>query len=146
MIEEVEQDLVGPVQVLYHQHRRALLDHRLHKPPPGRERLGLPVTAHLCVAGQADQRPQLPGDPGGLRLVVDQVGHGLGELGVGGFGRVAVQDAGLGLHDLAECPQRHPLPIGQAAALPPGDQLRLGLHQLQQLEHQPALADPRHPN
>jgi hypothetical protein len=37
-----------------------------------------------------------------------------------------------------------PLPVGQAAALAPDGQLRVGLDGLQQLPHQPALADPRH--
>ena len=60
--------------------------------------------------------------------------------------RVALQDAGLGLDDLPQRPQRHPLPVGQAAALPPGHQLRVGLNGLQQLPDHPALADPRDPD
>ena len=53
VVEEVQQSLVGPVQVLDHQHRRALLGQRLQEPPPGRERL---------LAAVAGVRP--PGRPG----------------------------------------------------------------------------------
>ena len=64
------------MQVLDHQHRRALLGQRLTEPPPGRERLRLPVTTQLAPAGQANQRPQVSGDPGRPPLVAEQVGDG----------------------------------------------------------------------
>ena len=49
----------------------------------------------------------------------------------------------LRLHDLAQRPERDPLPIRQAAALPPADQPRPILDIAEQLRTQPALAHPR---
>jgi hypothetical protein len=146
VVEEVQQDLIRPVQVLHHQHGGALLGQRLQEPPPAGERLPLPLAAQLPGALQPHERTQVSGDPGRLLTVADHVGDGPGELGLGRLGRIGFEDAGLGLDDLAQRPQRHPLPIRKAAALPPGGQLRLALDQLQQLEHQPALAHPGDPD
>jgi hypothetical protein len=134
------------VQVLHDQHCRPLLGQPLNQPPPGRKRLPSTVTTKLRTSRQADERPQMSTHPGSLIRVGEQAGYSAGELGLGLLGRVGVQDAGLGLDHLPECPQRNPLPIGQAAALPPGDELGFGLHQLPQLPHQATLADPWHPH
>ena len=63
----------------------------------------------------------------------------------GPVGRVGLQDAGLGLDDLGQGPEGHALAVGQAAPLPPGDQLGGGLDLAPQLGHQPALADAGSP-
>jgi hypothetical protein len=144
MIEEIEQRLVGPVEVLHHQHRRRLLGERLTEAPPGRERLLAAVTAKL-PAGEPDQRAEMARNPGRLSLVADEVGHHAGEFAGGVVGRVGFQDAGLGLHDLSQSPQRHAFPVGQAPPLPPDHRLRLRGDLPPQLEDQPALADPRVP-
>jgi hypothetical protein len=146
MVQEIQQQLVGPVQVLHDQHGRTPLGQRLAEPPPGREGLVLAVAGVLGRAGQADQRVQVPAHPGRLALVGDQVTDGPLQLGLRLVGRVGVQDPGLGLDDLAQRPQGHPLAVGQAAALPPGGQLGLGIHQLLELPDQAALADPGHPD
>ena len=146
MVQEVQQQLISPVQVLNHQHGRALLGQRLQEPPPGRERLHPPVAAKLHAAGQPHQGRQVLSHPGRLRLLADEAGDRPLQLGGGLLGRIGVQDAGLGLDDLPQRPQRHPLPVGQAAALTPGDQLPVGLDQLREFPDEPAFADPRHPD
>ncbi len=56
VVDEVEQTVVGPVQVLEHQHQRPLLGKGLQEPPPGGERLAAPVAAgHALVAAQAGE-------------------------------------------------------------------------------------------
>ena len=45
VVDEVEQALVGPVQVFEDEHERPLLGERLEEAPPGRERLGPMVAA-----------------------------------------------------------------------------------------------------
>jgi hypothetical protein len=145
VVEEVAQRLVGPVQVLHDQHRRGVGGQGLAEPPPGRERLLAPV-APRPQRGQADQRAEVAGHPGRLALVGEQVGDRAGQLAGGAVGRVGLLDAGLGLDDLAQGPEGHPLPVRQAAPLPPDHRLRVGLDPAPQLEHQPALADPRLPD
>jgi hypothetical protein len=144
VVEEVEHGVIGPMQVLDHQHRRALLGEHFEEPPPGRERLGPTIPAELDGAGQADQRPEVTADPASLPLVRNQRANCSMQLGGGLLRRVGVDDAGLCLHDLAEGPQGHAVPVGQAAPLPPGGQRRFGLDLPAEFHDQPSLADPRH--
>ena len=50
MVDEVEQAVVGEVQVLEDEHERTLLGERLEEAPPGGERLAAPVGARLAAA------------------------------------------------------------------------------------------------
>ena len=61
VLDEVEQPLVGPVQVLEHEHERRPLGHRLDVAPPRGE--GLVARLALGRAGEADQRAQVLLDP-----------------------------------------------------------------------------------
>ncbi len=56
---------------------------------------------------------------------------------------VGLEDAGLGLDDLAERPERDPLAVRQAAAVSPGDDVRPVVERRAQLGYEPALADAR---
>ena len=49
----------------------------------------------------------------------------------------------MGLHDLAQRPERDPLAVGQAATLPPGRELGSRVDVGEQLSDDPALPDPR---
>ena len=49
VVDEVEQVVVGPVEVLEHEHERPLVGEPLEEAAPGGERLLAPVTASLCV-------------------------------------------------------------------------------------------------
>ena len=70
-------------------------------------------------------------------------GSGTLELGCGLLGRVRLEDAALRLDDLPQRPEGDPLPVGQAAALPPADELGALLDVAEQLRAEPALAHPR---
>ena len=51
MVDEVEQAVVCPVEVLEDEDERVLLGERFEEPPPGRERLGLAVGADVLFVG-----------------------------------------------------------------------------------------------
>ena len=59
------------------------------------------------------------------------------------LGRVGLVDSGVRLHDLSERPERDPVPVGQAAALPPGHELRQAVDVCAELGDQPTLPDAR---
>ena len=64
------------------------------------------------------------------------------ELGRGRIGRVGLEDAGVGLQDLAQRPEGDALPVRKASALAPGDELGLGVDVGAELGDDPALAEP----
>ena len=135
VLEEGEQRVVCPVQVLEHEHGRALCGQPLQETPPGRERLVLRGGLRGCTheRGQAGHEP----DPVGI------VGRdGTLELGLGLVGRVRLEDAALGLDDLPERPEGDPLPVGEAAPLAPGDELGPLVDVAKELRAQAALAHP----
>ena len=70
-------------------------------------------------------------------------GSGTLELGLGLVGRVGLEDAALGLDDLPERPERDPLPVGKAAALPPGHEVGALVDVREELGGEAALAHPR---
>ena len=59
LVDEVEQALVRPVQVLEDEHERALLGKGLEEAAPGREGLVPPVAAELCLACETDEREEV---------------------------------------------------------------------------------------
>ena len=62
-VEEVEEALVGPVDVLDHDDERALFRETLEEAPPGRKRLVPAVAAELRLAAEAEQREEVFLDP-----------------------------------------------------------------------------------
>ena len=115
-LDEVEQRVVGPVDVLEDQDRRVITGQGLEEPAPGLE--GLPasaVQARRRVSLQADQRAQVLGHPGAVALVGHQRVDGLGELRPRHVDAVGLEDAGLGLDHLAERPERDALAVGERA-------------------------------
>ena len=81
-------------------------------------------------------------DPATLVLLREQLRHAPVELGRRLAVGIGFQDARLGFHHLAERPIAHPVAVGQAPALPPGDQVRHPLDVDEELVHETALADP----
>ena len=59
-------------------------------------------------------------------------------------GVVGLEDPGVRLDDLAERPEAHALAVREGAALPPGDDLLVGVGDLEQLGDEAALADAGH--
>ena len=137
MVDEVEEIVVGPVQVFEHEHERPLGREVLEEAAPGRERLVAGVAACLRPAGEPDERAQVRLDPGSSAGDRTQLRLGVGLA-------VAFEDAGLRLDHLAERPERDALSVGEAAPVAPVDQLGMPLDRMEELEHQPALPDPGH--
>jgi hypothetical protein len=142
MLEEREQRRIRPVQVLEHEHRRPLRRDGFAEPAPGCERLFL----GSGLGRRPHERRKACQEPGSLGIVL---GDRLLELGGSLRGRVRLEDAALGLHDLAQRPERDPVAVGKAASLPPARQPRLGVDVGEQFGAEPALpharlADHRH--
>ena len=139
-----QQGVVGPVQVLEDDDQRPPGRHRLEEPAPGGEGLRLlrRPRPRLHVAGLAEQRRQAGLEPLALGRLLDHGRDRVGQLGRDRGRVVELEDAGLGLEDLPEGPEADALPVRQAMALTPGDQLGLGVDELPELADQPALADP----
>jgi hypothetical protein len=124
-LDEVEEGVVGPVQVLKGQHQRPGRGQAVQEAPPGGELLlavggrGRPSPPGTPAA-DPDQPPQVAGNPGGG----DRLGHrpgGRGQTPPGQLGAVALQNAGLGLDRLGQRPEGRPVPVGQGPPLPPGE-------------------------
>ena len=144
VVDEVEQRVVGPMQVLEDEDERTLFRERLEEPAPGRERLAAlrrPPSPSRCRGRRADagaarptrprRRPAGPSGPARLEL--------LGRL-ARAFG---LEDSGLRLDDLPERPERDAFAVRKRAAVAPVDEPELSrLDRLEELEDQPALADP----
>ncbi len=139
VIHEIEQAVVGPLQILEHEHGRTSLGERLEIPAPTGERI---LTVPSFLFTEPDQRQEVTLHP---RCVtgVDDVSNGRDELFPHLSCGVGLENACLRLHHLAERPQAHAVPIGQRATLPPRDQLarRRRGDRLHQLVHETGLAD-----
>ena len=140
MVEELKQPGVRPVQVLDHQDEGPVGGHRLDDASPGGEVLGLVGALALGIA-QPEQRRQPRPEPLALRVPADECLQRGVQLGHHVRGRVGLEDAGLGLDDLPQGPERDAVPVGQAATLTPGHQLLAVVDEAPELVDQPALAD-----
>ena len=138
VVDEVEQPVVGPVQILEHEHRGRLLGDPFHEPPPRGEPLHL-TRARTSLIGRADEHAKVPQHPFGV-LSRGRLG-GSTQLRLGLARRVAVQDSGLRLHDLRERPEADALAVRKRTTLPPDDQLAPLGDDLHRLEDEPRLAD-----
>ena len=121
LVDEVEQLVAGPVQVLEDEDERAMLGERLEKASPRRERL-LPRATDVLVASQTHERAQLPFDPRPLGLH-DVLHDRLAQLPRHILGSIALEDSRLRLHHLAERPERGALAVRQRASVLPEDDL-----------------------
>ena len=144
LVDEVEQAVVGPVQVLEDEHERPLLGERLEEAPPGGERLAAAVSAEAASrppgrrAGAGATRPSAAS-----RSVIERALDGgvqlLGRFDLG----VLLEDPGLRLDDLRERPERDAVAVGEAASLAPGDELGVGVDDALELVDEPALSHAR---
>jgi hypothetical protein len=76
VVDEVEQALVSPVQVLEDEHERPPLRELLQEEPPRGEGLAPAVAARLRFAADADERAQVAFYPASLTLLRDEVANG----------------------------------------------------------------------
>jgi len=143
-VQELEQRLVGPVQILHHQHGRPVGGQGLDEHARAGERLL--AAAGLTARLDSGKRGQLPAHPERIDTRQSDRRDRLVKLRRRGRRVVRFEDARLLLDDLRERPECDALPVGEHAPLPPSGDLRLVLHMRRQLLHQAALADPRHPD
>ncbi len=113
VLEELEQAIVGPVQVLDHEDARARAASASRNRRQAVNASSRPTSRRLVP--RADERRQ----PGPIHArsasSVGESRDGRVELRRGLGGIVGLEDARLGLHDLAERPERDALAVGQAA-------------------------------
>jgi hypothetical protein len=143
VLDEVEQPVVGPVDVLEDEHERAPPRDRLEEVPPGGERRPSLIGAGVLGVAEPDERLQVAFDPARLGGDRDEVAHRGVQLGRGGRRAVRLEHAGLGLDDLAERPEGHALGVGRRASETEVDEVQHLVDAAEQLEDEAALADPR---
>ena len=139
MLDEIEQAVVSPLDVLEHEHDCVLLGERLEVAPPRDECFFL--RAH-GVTGLAYERTQMREHP--LRVFFDQLLDRARELRFDVVVAVGLEDPRLRLHHLRQRPVADALAVGKRPSLPPVRQLPAALDRLEQLAGETALADPRH--
>ena len=145
LVDEVEQALVGPVEVLDDEDERPLVRHRLEEAPPRRECFAAPVAAELALGREPDEGEQMALDPAAHRPRRRRAPRRRCVIFARrALGWILLVDSGLRLDDLAERPERDSVAVREAATLAPGDQLGVGLDDPRELEDEATLADPRH--
>ena len=115
MLDEVEQAVVSPLDVLEDEDERTLLGERLEEPPPRGERFLL--QACRTIARLPHERTQMRQHP--LRVVVDQPLDRARQLGLDLVVAVGLENLGLRFHHLGEGPIADALPVRQRASLTP---------------------------
>ena len=117
VVDEVEQAVVGPVQVLEDEHRGRCVGERLEELPPGGERARrAPPPARRRRRGRragARCREQP------LGVAPSSAADRLASFSLGLLRRVRLEDPGLRLHHLGERPEADALAVRQRAPLPP---------------------------
>src|SRR3970282_2376978 len=115
MIDEVQEAVVSPVDVLHGKDQGLAGSHAFKKPPPGVEEV---LPAEMVLATGTDQDL----DVGSERRVPEQLLYGTGNLQSDSLRRVVFEDLALDFHRLGEGRLRH-VAVGQVAALAPDDRL-----------------------
>ena len=109
MVDEVEEPLIGEVEVLEHQHEHAQVGERLEEAAPGGKSLIAAIVRYGRVGLQAYERAQVALEP--ARVVPRrQLSHHPAQLLLRLLRPVRLQDPGLRLHHLAERPEATPSP------------------------------------
>ena len=127
LVEEVEQALVGPVDVLDHEDERALVRERFEEAPPRREcslRLSPPSSLSLAETDSASRCARPSGFVASCRRASSTA---IRDLRAATRRCVLLVRCRLRLDDLAKRPERDSVAVREAATLTPGDQLRVGL-------------------
>jgi hypothetical protein len=125
------------MQVVEHEHSRARGGETLEEASPGREQL-LPLCRRRGFDPDERRQPLEQPLPLGLFGRDDRF-----QFCCGNVGGVGLEDPRLTLDDLAQRPEGDSLPVGQAATLPPRDQLGFCVDVGEELAREPALANTR---
>ena len=138
VVDEVQQAVIGPVDVVQHEDQRVAGGEALEEAAPGLEQL---LAAHVARFAGADERPQLRRDA----VVTEQLPRGSLRLAGRHLGRVVVEDLALRLDGIGEGGVGG-IGVGQASAPAPVHDLRQPFHVLLELGDEPGLADAGRPD
>ena len=111
VVDEVEERVVGPVQILEHENERALLGLSLQEPSPGGECLGSPIL-RSALSFESHERTQVSLERASILVLRDRL-HGCSKLRLRLLRAVCLQDPRLRLHHLTERPEGDPFSIRQ---------------------------------
>ena len=120
MVDEIEQAVVGPVEVFEDEHDRTHCSQPFEETPPGEKGLRPPVMPGTALAREPDEGAEVSLHPLGFGIVPKRLAHGALELLGGRRRRLPLEDPGVRLDDLAERPERHARAVRDAASLEPG--------------------------
>src|SRR5918999_6284207 len=101
MVDEIQQALVGPVEVFEDEHERAIVGDALEEATPRCEGLASAVPEQLLLCDYPNQRLEVGGHPVGVVFVADTAP----QLSDRVVRRVRLEDPRVGLDDLAERPE-----------------------------------------
>ena len=146
VVDEVEERFVGPMQVLEDEHERPLLGDRLQEAAPGGERLVARRSPAASSASSPTSGRRCRSIQAASSFIVDEaLAPPRLNFSSGLIGAVGLENPRLRLDHLAERPEGHSLAIRERAAVSPVDEPEItGLDRLEELEHEPALADTGH--
>ena len=125
-VDEVEQPVVGPVQILEDEHARPALGDGLEEAAPRGERLAAAIAARSSSSLSPTSGRRCRATH--ARSPSSRARGRRGELLLGHLGGVRLEHPGLRLHDLAERPERDALAVRQPAPLAPHDELVVLVH------------------
>jgi hypothetical protein len=144
LVDEVEESVVRPVQILEYENERALVRERFEETSPCCERLAPAVGGGLAAA-ESGQNAQVRRDPVCVGRIFDHSPHRFPELALDRSSRIALENPGLRLHHLLERPEADAVAVGKRAALVPRGWLAGLRSRLPHLRDEPRLADARDP-
>ena len=114
VVDEVEETLVRPVEVLEDEHGRAGVGQRLEETTPRRERLG-PAVVRALLAAQPEQRPDVGEHPFGLVRSGKSVSTVSASLASATSADSFSRTPACAFDHLAERPEADALAVGQAS-------------------------------
>jgi hypothetical protein len=145
VVDEVEQAVIGPLEVLEDEDDDASLGDPLEEDAPRREER-LAVRPIALATLHSEQLKQARLEPAPLGVIRDPLLERRGELRARCGRVVRLDDPRPAAHHLGQRPEADPLSVRRGAALVPVDDLGDAVDVLLELPDQPRLADPALPH
>jgi len=143
VVDEVEQRVVGPLEVLEDHHHRSTVGDAFEEQAPAGEQV-VARGARAFFQPEEMREPRL--DPSTLLGIGDELLDAGVELLGGGRGRLVLRDPSAGAHHLRERPVRDAVAVREASTAMPPDHVDQSVDVLQELPRQARLADPSDPD
>src|SRR4029079_6453323 len=119
------QPVVGPVEILEDEHHPPVGSEPFDETAPRGEGLATAVAAQPLRALETDERPEVRLDPVPRGRVVDERCDGAAHLALDDLRRIALEDPGVLLHQLAERREADAGSVREAPPLTPDDPARV---------------------